>query len=635
MTDAIVHRGPDEDGALDRARGRARHAPPEHHRPRRAAISRSRPRTRRCAPSSTARSTTSPSCATALLRPRTPLAPPTATRRRSCTSTRSTGLDFVAAPARHVRDRPVGRAAPTAGAGPRPHGRQAALLRRDRRRARLRLRGQGADRWRPRAAPSSTRSRPSSSSRTASCRGRARCSPACASSPRRRCWSGRTARCVERARRTGRRGSAGADPGSGPLGGGPGAACSSCCAARSARRMVTDVPLGVMLVGRPRLEPDHSADGRAVRPARADVLDRLRGGRRGRTSSPTRARVAQRLGTDHHELLTSAADHPELLDEALWHLEEPIADVSFLGFLLLSRLARERVTVALSGQGADELLGGYRKHQIAALPGHAAARRRGRCAAAVARWRRAPAPELDAPRAACSPSAADDPVERLLAMSRVLQSGRARAAAEPGVPPSPAPRRRSATSSPAPAVRAARAARRDAAHRHAPGARRQHAPVLRQDVDGGVARGPGAVHGPRRRLVLRAPAGLAAASAARVERSCSGASSRGLVDDSIIDKPKRGFFHSALGAWLSATPRRHRPRDAARRARAVARGQYRPEALQELVAASGRGWQEGRRRCCSASLLLERWERLFVDGDATMLRRARDGARRRRARVVA
>ena len=44
-----------------------------------------------------------------------------------------------------------------------------------------------------------------------------------------------------------------------------------------------------------------------------------------------------------------------------------MADVSCLGFLLLSRLARRDVTVALSGQGADELLGGYRKHEIAAL----------------------------------------------------------------------------------------------------------------------------------------------------------------------------------------------------------------------------------------------------------------------------
>jgi asparagine synthase (glutamine-hydrolysing) len=40
-------------------------------------------------------------------------------------------------------------------------------------------------------------------------------------------------------------------------------------------------------------------------------------------------------------------------------MDEPVADLSSLGFLALSELAAKHVTVALSGQGADELLGGY------------------------------------------------------------------------------------------------------------------------------------------------------------------------------------------------------------------------------------------------------------------------------------
>ena len=48
-------------------------------------------------------------------------------------------------------------------------------------------------------------------------------------------------------------------------------------------------------------------------------------------------------------------------------MDEPLADLSSLGFLALSELAAQHVTVALSGQGADELLGGYRKHRAAAL----------------------------------------------------------------------------------------------------------------------------------------------------------------------------------------------------------------------------------------------------------------------------
>ena len=58
-------------------------------------------------------------------------------------------------------------------------------------------------------------------------------------------------------------------------------------------------------------------------------------------------------------------------------MDEPLADLSGLGFLALSQLASRHVTVALSGQGADELLGGYMKHQAASL-----------CAA----WARMPSP---------------------------------------------------------------------------------------------------------------------------------------------------------------------------------------------------------------------------------------------------
>jgi asparagine synthase (glutamine-hydrolysing) len=77
--------------------------------------------------------------------------------------------------------------------------------------------------------------------------------------------------------------------------------------------------------------------------------------------------VAQLFGADHHELELSADDDDVDLSGLIWHLDEPVADLSALGFLALSRLASEHVTVALAGQGADELLGGYLKHRAAAL----------------------------------------------------------------------------------------------------------------------------------------------------------------------------------------------------------------------------------------------------------------------------
>ncbi len=79
--------------------------------------------------------------------------------------------------------------------------------------------------------------------------------------------------------------------------------------------------------------------------------------------------VAEFFGTDHHELELSFAEQTVDLSDLVWHLDEPLADLSSLGFLALSELAASEVTVALSGQGADELLGGYRKHRAAAIAG--------------------------------------------------------------------------------------------------------------------------------------------------------------------------------------------------------------------------------------------------------------------------
>ena len=77
--------------------------------------------------------------------------------------------------------------------------------------------------------------------------------------------------------------------------------------------------------------------------------------------------VADHYHTEHHELTMSMAEGGLSLETLVWHLDEPLCDISALGFYMLSELAADHVTVALSGQGADELLGGYRKHQVASV----------------------------------------------------------------------------------------------------------------------------------------------------------------------------------------------------------------------------------------------------------------------------
>lgn len=71
-------------------------------------------------------------------------------------------------------------------------------------------------------------------------------------------------------------------------------------------------------------------------------------------------RVAERYGTDHHEFdLNPGVDLRSAIDELAYYSDEPGADAGALPVWFLSKMTREQVTVALSGEGADELFGGY------------------------------------------------------------------------------------------------------------------------------------------------------------------------------------------------------------------------------------------------------------------------------------
>jgi asparagine synthase (glutamine-hydrolysing) len=125
-------------------------------------------------------------------------------------------------------------------------------------------------------------------------------------------------------------------------------------------RLISDVPLGALLSG--------GVDSSTIvalmskfssRPVKTFTIGF---GRNDFTEAEHARLVAERFGTDHHELIVEP-NFFETLEKLTHHLEEPFADSSIVPTFYVSRLAREHVTVALAGDGGDELFAGYDRYQ--------------------------------------------------------------------------------------------------------------------------------------------------------------------------------------------------------------------------------------------------------------------------------
>jgi asparagine synthase (glutamine-hydrolysing) len=124
------------------------------------------------------------------------------------------------------------------------------------------------------------------------------------------------------------------------------------------RRMMSDVPLGVFLSGGIDsstaliFASRHRTNG----PVKTFTIGFTE---QSFDESPYAERVARRYRADHYAEVVDIARLRDEIESVLAHLDEPLADASILPSTLLCRFARRRVTVALSGDGGDELFAGY------------------------------------------------------------------------------------------------------------------------------------------------------------------------------------------------------------------------------------------------------------------------------------
>ena len=124
--------------------------------------------------------------------------------------------------------------------------------------------------------------------------------------------------------------------------------------------LMSDVPLGVFLSG----GLDSSAVAALTTKIRKEPIETFSVGygEEAYSELPYARTIAAHLKSKHHEVQLSRDEFFQTLPRLIWHEDEPIAWPSSVALYFVARLARERVTVVLTGEGSDETLGGYTRY---------------------------------------------------------------------------------------------------------------------------------------------------------------------------------------------------------------------------------------------------------------------------------
>ena len=129
--------------------------------------------------------------------------------------------------------------------------------------------------------------------------------------------------------------------------------------------LMSDVPVGLFLSG----GIDSTGLGMLMAKVGGQQIDSFSVGFPNREANELDyARIAaDAIGSNHHEITITGDQFFAELPRLLWHEDEPIAFSSSVPLYFVSALARERVKVVLTGEGADELFGGYNRYRVTAL----------------------------------------------------------------------------------------------------------------------------------------------------------------------------------------------------------------------------------------------------------------------------
>jgi len=124
--------------------------------------------------------------------------------------------------------------------------------------------------------------------------------------------------------------------------------------------LMSDVPLGVFLSG----GLDSSAVAALMTKIRREPIETFSVGYAEQTYSelPFARIVSDHIKSQHREVLVSEQDFFNALPHLIWHEDEPIVWPSSVSLYFVAKLARERVTVVLTGEGSDETLAGYTRY---------------------------------------------------------------------------------------------------------------------------------------------------------------------------------------------------------------------------------------------------------------------------------